>query len=90
MFPRIKKVEVVRKYVLYIEFADGKNGFYDVGIDIDELVPFRPLRKTHGLFEQVQLDESGTCIFWNENIDLPSDAIYENLEESIDKCSGIN
>ena len=35
------------------------------------------LKNIYGLFEQVQLDESRTCVFWNDDIDLPSDAIYE-------------
>jgi hypothetical protein len=30
-----------------------------------------------GLFNQVQLDKSRTCVFWNSEIDLPSDMIYE-------------
>ena len=33
--------------------------------------------------EQVQLDESRTCVYWNDVIDLPSDAIYHNV-------SGVN
>ena len=35
------------------------------------------LREMIGLFRQVQLDESRTCVYWNDEIDLPSDAIYE-------------
>ena len=27
--------------------------------------------------ENAQLDTSRTCIYWNDRIDLPSDAIYE-------------
>ena len=29
------------------------------------------------LIEQVQLDESRTCVYWNDYINLPSDTIYE-------------
>ena len=35
------------------------------------------LRTVCGLFDQVQVDESRTCVYWNEDVDLPSDAIYE-------------
>ena len=35
------------------------------------------LRDVPGLFQQVQLDESRTCVYWNDEIDLPSDSIYE-------------
>ena len=35
------------------------------------------LRDVTGLFQQVQLDKSRTCVYWNDEIDLPSDTIYE-------------
>lgn len=35
------------------------------------------LKEVEGLFQQVQLDRSRTCVFWNDEIDLPSDTIYE-------------
>lgn len=41
------------------------------------------LKFIDGLFDQVQLDESRTCIFWNEYIDLASDTLYEY---GIEKC----
>ena len=44
---------------------------------IENIKEYEDLKIIHGLFEQVQLDESRTCIFWNEFIDLPSDTIYE-------------
>ena len=38
--------------------------------------------KAHtGLFAQVQLDPSRTCIFWNNEIGLPSDAMHEYGKE---------
>lgn len=30
-----------------------------------------------GLFNSNQLDESRTCVFWNDEIDLPSDTLLE-------------
>jgi len=30
-----------------------------------------------GLWKQFSLDESRTCVYWNDRIDLPSDSIYE-------------
>ena len=64
-------------YTLQVVFDDGKNVLYDVKEDMDTLPGYDDLKNIHGLFEQVQLDESRTCVFWNEDIDLPSDAIYE-------------
>ncbi|OYP63610.1 hypothetical protein CIK98_11905 [Prevotella sp. P2-180] len=31
----------------------------------------------YGLFCQAQLDSSRTCVYWNDEIDLASDCIYE-------------
>lgn len=79
MIPRIDTIKPLKNYVLYIEFKDGKKGFYNVTEDIEQIPQFEDLKAIDGLFEQVQLDESGTCVFWSDVIDLPSDAIYENL-----------
>lgn len=80
MIPRIKSVKALDNYVLEVVFDDGKTGLYDVKTDIEIIESYKDLENIYGLFNQVQLDESRTCVFWNENIDLPSDAIYENLK----------
>ena len=77
MIPRIKSVKPLEKYMLHVIFDDGRDCLYDVGEDIENIKGYEDLKIIHGLFEQVQLDESRTCIFWNEFIDLPSDTIYE-------------
>ena len=77
MIPRIKSVKSKDNYVLQVIFDDGKNVLYDMNEDMDTLPGYDDLKNIHGLFDQVQLDESRTCVFWNEDIDLPSDMIYE-------------
>lgn len=77
MIPRIKKLEPLKDYKLHIEFDDGKRCIYDVLEDINAIKVFEPLKYIPGLFEQVQLDESRTCVYWNDEIDLASDTIYE-------------
>lgn len=77
MIPRIKRVTVLADYVLLVEFDDGYKVMYDVKDDISTLPAFRPLRDVYGLFRQVQIDSSRTCLFWNDEIDLASDTIYE-------------
>ena len=81
MIPRIKTIKPLDDYMLYVEFKDGKNGFYDVQEDIEQIPQFEDLKTIKGTFESVQVDESGTCVFWTDVIDLPSDAIYESLKE---------
>lgn len=77
MIKRIKKIEPLTDFQLAVQFDDGKKVIYDAKEDIETLPGYHLLREIRGLFESVQLDESRTCVYWNDEIDLPSDAIYE-------------
>lgn len=77
MIVRIKEVKPLCDFKLSVIFDDGKAVVYDVNDDIATLPGYDDLKKISGLFETVQLDESRTCVFWNDYIDLPSDTIYE-------------
>ena len=81
MIPRIKSVTPQKNYILRVIFDDGKDCLYNVKEDIDSIEQYKDLETIHGLFEQVQIDKSRTCVFWNDYIDLPSDAIYEYGKE---------
>ena len=77
MIPRIKSVKPLPDFRLSIVFDDGKAVLYDVMDDIKQIESYRDLLSIHGLFDQVQLDQSRTCVYWNDQIDLPSDTLYE-------------
>lgn len=77
MIPKIVNIKAKKNYVLDVKFDDGLNVLYDLKEDIDQLPGYSDLRNINGLFENVQLDESRTCVFWNDYIDLSSDIIYE-------------
>ena len=77
MIQRISAISPLPDYMLSVLFDDGRRVLYDVKDDIKQLPGFRLLKDVTGLFEQVQLDKSRTCVFWNDEIDLPSHAIYE-------------
>jgi hypothetical protein len=70
-------VEPMPDYKLRVLFDDGKTVIYNVKEDIETIESYKDLTAVQGLFEQVQLDESRTCVYWNDQIDLPSDTIYE-------------
>ena len=76
MIPRIKQMETLDNYFLHVLFDDGKSVIYDVKEDFT-LPGYRALETVRGLFRQAQLDASRTCVFWNDEIDIPSDTIYE-------------
>ena len=78
MIPRISKFSILDDYILYVEFDDGYKVMYDVKDDINTLPSFRPLVDVCGLFKQAQLDTSRTCVYWNDEIDIASDSIYEH------------
>ena len=77
MILRIRDVKALPGYRLRVSFDDGKTVLYDVKEDIDRIESYRALMLIHGLFSQVQLDQSRTCVYWNDEIDLPSDTLYE-------------
>lgn len=77
MIPKIKNIVPLENFRLYVTFDDEKEVIYDVMEDIETLPNYHLLKDLHGFFQQVQLDQSRTCVFWNEEIDLPSDSIYE-------------
>lgn len=77
MICRIKELIPMNSYRLRVTFDDGQTVIYDVKEDIDSIPAFKPLESIHGLFQNVQLDQSRTCVYWNDEIDLPSDAIYQ-------------
>ena len=76
MIRRIQTVRPLPDFLLSVSFDDGKRVVYDVKEDMG-LPGYVALRDVRGLFEQVQLDPSRTCVYWNSEIDFPSDAIYE-------------
>ncbi len=77
MIPRIKSVKPQDNYKLLIQFDGGETVIYNVLEDIDAIDDFVPLKTERGLFENVQLDDSRTCIYWSDRIDLPSDTLLE-------------
>ncbi len=77
MLPRIKAVVPKDNYLLLVEFEDGRKVIYDVKDDIESLADFRFLQSEKGLFPQVRVDSSRTCVFWTDRIDLPSDIILK-------------
>lgn len=76
MYPRIKAIKPLPDFFLSIAFDDGRCVRYDVKEDM-QLPGYDILRTQHGLFEQVQLDQSRTVVYWSEDVDLPSDILYE-------------
>ena len=77
MIPRIKSIQPRENYKLFVVFDSGESIIYDVGEDIAQIPDFSVLKTEYGLFENLQLDESRTCVYWSDRVDLPSDTLLE-------------
>lgn len=77
MIPRITKLIPLDDLMLEVTFDDGKSVLYDVKEDIKDIPSYGVLETEIGLFKNAQLDSSRTCVYWSDEVDLPSDAIYE-------------
>lgn len=77
MIPRIKDIQPLKDYILFVRFDDGREVYYDVKTDISTIPSFANLLTEVNLFKNFQLDPSRTCVTWSDEIDLPSDSIYE-------------
>jgi len=77
MIPKINRLDILTGYRLRVTFDGGKVVIYDVLDDIRTIKDFEPLQTQTSLFQNAQLDESRTCVFWNDRIDIASDTIYE-------------
>ncbi|MCQ2797396.1 MAG: helix-turn-helix domain-containing protein [Bacilli bacterium] len=77
MYP-IKQVKFNHNYILEISFSDGSVKRFSVGNHTDDYPELRPLLEDEDLFKSGKLLPQGTGIYWNDDIDAPSDALYED------------
>ena len=77
MIPRIKEIQALDDFILFVKFDDGKMVHYNLKEDIETIPSFRSLQKEYGLYRSFHVDASRTCVTWSEDVDLPSDCLYE-------------
>ncbi|MBQ3751504.1 MAG: DUF2442 domain-containing protein [Bacteroidales bacterium] len=89
MIPRIKTITPLDNFILRVVFDDGKTILYDVKEDIEQIPVFKELETNPSLWPNVSIDTSRTCIYWNDQIDLPSDILYEygQLETYVEEAA---
>ena len=85
---RIDRLEPLEGLRLRVRFDDGVTVMYNVSKDVAAIPSYLPLITEPTLFFQAQLDESRTCVYWSDEIDLPSDVIYEHGIVDIDPERG--
>ncbi|MDR3048378.1 MAG: DUF2442 domain-containing protein [Elusimicrobiota bacterium] len=78
MFYKIKSVQPLSQYNLFVEFENNETREYDVSRLFDEIEEFKAFATVKGLFEQVKVDKGGYGIMWNSKLDLSCNELYEN------------
>ncbi len=72
---KIKKFIFMDDYLIHIIFQDGKEIIYDLKEDFN--LPGYSILKDEHLYRSGELSESKCFLRWNDQIDLPSDILYE-------------
>lgn len=80
MFHKVTSVQPLPGYKLLVHFTTGEIKRYHVTPLIKKWDAFQSLSMVPGLFEQVQVDQGGYGISWNDEIDLSCDELWENGE----------
>ena len=77
---KVKSVKPLNDMVLFVEFENGVNKFYDVKQLIPQFDIYEDL-KYNDLFKQVHVDCGGCAITWNSDIDISECELWENGKE---------
>lgn len=78
MFYKIESVKGLENYILEIVFENKTIKYYDVSKLFEKWEVFKELKNQKKLFEQVKVDIGGYGIYWNEEIDLSCNELWEN------------
>lgn len=78
MFHKVKSVKSLDNYILEVVFENNIIKYYDVSNLFEKWNVFKKLKTINGLFNQVKVDKGGYGIYWNEEIDLSCNELWEN------------
>lgn len=78
MFYKVKYVKTLENFILLITFENGIKKSYDIKPLFVKWQVFKDLVNIPGLFEEVKVDSGGYGIYWNEDIDLSCNELWNN------------
>ena len=78
MFHKIKSIKALDNYVLEVVFIDNTKKYYNVASLFSKWHIFKQLKNIDGLFKQVKVDVGGYGVYWNDEIDLSCDELWNN------------
>ena len=87
----IKSVTAKEKFILSVVFTDGTIKEYDMQSLFEIFPQFRDFEKVDGLFEQVKVDVGGYGIYWNDDLDLDANDLWDSrlidcVERALDEA----
>ena len=83
MFYKMKNIEPLDNFILYVTFENDVKKYYDLKLIFDRWQEFKILQNNKVLFSNVKIDAGGYGVSWNEDIDLSSNELWENGKEEI-------
>ena len=82
MFHKVKKINVIKKYILETTFENDVVKYYDVSQLFEKWKAFENLKTIEGLFDQAKVDKGGYGISWNEDLDIECEELWEHGVDS--------
>jgi hypothetical protein len=89
IFHHVQIVVPLPNYMLYVVFDDGVCKLYDVKPIFTHptlKTVFKELRDTKGLFDKIKVAPFGHGVFWNDQIDLDCNELYD-YGKTVDKIA---
>ena len=78
MFHKVKSVTPEKDLKLLVQFSEGVTKRYDVIPLLKKWDVFCALQNIPELFDRVQVDAGGYGVYWNDDIDLSCNELWEN------------
>ena len=78
MFHKVKNVFALPDLRLSVQFAEGVTKIYDVKPLLKRIPAFGVFLKEPERFEDVQVDNGGYGVIWNDDLDLSCDELWEH------------
>ncbi len=78
LYPKIQSAKAINSHVLLIEFNNGEKKRYDI-LPLLKKEMFLPLQNPD-FFKNVQIENGGYAVFWNDEIDISEYELWRNGE----------
>lgn len=82
MLYRVKFVKALENEIVSVIFRNGIEKIYDIKKLYSRFAQFSVFKTDNKLFQNVKVDTGGYGIFWNDNLDLSAEELWDNGVET--------